>query len=189
MGKKKRAVILQGSPRKKGNTAIALGRLEDALEAAGYRLVRHELYRLDFRGCVHCDHCKSRERRPACKLKDDLTEVLDDAHRAALVVVASPVYCWKVSGSASTALDRFYCFFKNSGQSLLAGKQLAGVFTAGGDANDGLDLCQEMLKRLAAFGQARYAGSLVAAGCRTPAETRQRRELVRQARALVQGLG
>ncbi|HOX44135.1 MAG TPA: flavodoxin family protein [Myxococcota bacterium] len=184
MGKKLKVVLLNGSPRRKGNTATALGWVEQALEEQGAKLRRHELHWLAFRGCLHCDSCKRRDEAPACKLRDDLREVLDDVVWADALVVASPVYCWKVSGPTAAALDRFYCFFKESGRSLIEGKQVAGVFTAGGDKRDGLDLCVEMLKRLSAYGRAAYRGSLAGVRCDEPAQTRERKDLQRQARAL-----
>lgn len=188
MGKKRKVVLLNGSPRKKGNTATALGWVEQALEEQGAKLRRHDLHKLDFRGCVHCDSCKAHDEAPACKLKDDLSEVLDDVVWADAVVVASPVYCWKVSGPTAAALDRFYCFFKDSGRSLIEGKQVAGVFTAGGEENDGLDLCVEMLKRLCAYGRAAYRGSLAGVRCEEPPQTRKRKDLERQAQALAKKL-
>jgi len=43
-----------------------------------------------------------------------------------------------------------------------------------------------MLKRLCAFGRAEYRGSLAGVHCGEPKETRKRKELRRQARALAE---
>ncbi|NMB76248.1 MAG: flavodoxin family protein [Myxococcales bacterium] len=181
------AVFLFGSPRKSGNTAAACALLERAL-AKRFRVRRHDLYRMDFRGCAHCDGCKKDERGPACRLRDEFRPVLDEIAAARVIVVASPVYCWSVSGCMSAALDRLYCCFKASGKSLLAKKKFLGVFTAGGDAFDGMDLCVAMLQRLCQYGQAEYCGTLAAVECATPKDVARRKELARAARGFVHAL-
>lgn len=181
------AVVLFGSPRKAGNTAAASALVERAL-AQRFRVRRHDLYRMDFRGCAHCDGCKQDDRGPACRLRDDFATALADIAGARVVVVASPVYCWSVSGCMSAALDRLYCCFKDSGKSLLAGKKFLGVFSAGGDAFDGMDLCVSMLQRLCQYGKADYCGTLAAVECERPRDVARRQELARAARRLVHAL-
>lgn len=181
------AVVLFGSPRPSGNTAAACALLERAL-ARRFRIQRYDLYRMDFRGCAHCDGCKRDDRGPACRLRDDFGPALEAIAAARVVVVASPVYCWSVSGCTSAALDRLYCCFKDSGASLLAGKKFLGVFTAGGDAFDGMDLCVAMLQRLCQYGQAEYSGTLAVPECETPADIARRKELARAARGLAHGV-
>ena len=186
--KAQRIAILNGSPRPRGNTAVALGFLTQELERGKPILSKHDLYRLRYRGCAHCDLCKAREDEPGCALKDDFQKALADIVRSDVVLVASPVYCWSVSGCLSAALDRFYCLFKESGKSLMQGKRIAGVFTAGGDAFDGMDLCVAMMKKLSAYAGAEYVGTLAAAGCATPEQTAKRADLKRAARALARSL-
>ncbi len=176
-------VILNGSPRSRGNTAVVLEWLERELSRRGFSPVRYDLYRMRFSGCAHCDSCKKVSRRPGCRLKDDFTPVLDRIARARGLVLASPVYCWSVSGCASAALDRFYSLFKD-GPGLMRGKKVAGVFTAGGDAFDGMDLCVEMLRRICEYGEAEYLGTLAGVNCDTPASVRKRPDLRRQAAQL-----
>jgi multimeric flavodoxin WrbA len=176
-------VILNGSPRVRGNSAVVVGWLERELQKRGLTPVRHDLYRLRFAGCAHCDSCKKVPRRPGCRLKDDFAPVLDRIAKAPGIVVASPVYCWSVSGCTSAALDRFYSLFKDE-RSLIAGKKVAGVFTAGGDAFDGMDLCVDMLRRICEYGEAEYVGTLAGVSCDTPGSTRKRSDLRRQAASL-----
>ena len=184
---KQSAVILAGSPRKKGNTSVLIDWLEDALRKENWEIKKHDLYGMSIRGCSACQACKRVIDQPGCYIKDDFTSVLDQIAHAELVVIASPVYCWSVSGCESAALDRFYCFFKND-KSLIEGKKIVGVFTGGGTAFDGIDLCVEMLKRLCEFGKADYAGSLTAANATSPENMFKREDLKQAAADLVKGL-
>ena len=180
-------VLLNGSPRRKGNTAAVISAVETEAKAAGIPIKRYDLWKMKYRGCAHCDSCMKKTDRPGCKLKDDLSKVLKAIHKAPGVMLASPVYCWAVSGSLSTALDRFYCFFKAQG-SLLQGKKLAALYTAGGAPEDGADLCIAMSERLGQFGGMDNRGNLVLANCGTPRETAKRDDLKEQAATLIKNL-
>lgn len=174
---KKSVTILNGSPRKQGNTAVLIHWLKESLAEQKWDVVEYDLYGMNFRGCMHCDRCRVGEVIVhGCVMKDDFEVVLDQLIDADLIVIASPVYCWSVSGCMSAALDRFYAFFKEEG-SLIKGKKIVGLFTAGSDEFDGIDLNVEMLKRVSDFGQAIYEGTICATFCSTPEELRARNEL------------
>ncbi|MBI5525100.1 MAG: flavodoxin family protein [Deltaproteobacteria bacterium] len=177
MKKGKTALVLNGSPRAKGNTAVVTQWFENALRRNGWAVTRFELHRLSYKGCAHCSTtCKKTSDRPGCALDDHLTPVLDEIAAARLIAIASPIYCWSVSGCTKAALDRFYCLFKNNG-SLADGKKMVGLFTAGGDAFAGADLAVEMLKRIAEYGKAECAGTIAATGCDSPADLRRRKDI------------
>lgn len=176
----KKAVILNGSPRRHGNTAALLEQLEKALHSNSWQTARHNLYTLNFKGCSHCDACQKVLDKPGCILNDDLKEILDAIAdiETKLIVIASPIYCWSVSGCASAALDRFYALMKGgSEKSLIAGKKIIGAFTSGGSVFDGMDLCASMLRQLCAFGGTEFAGVIAAPHCTTPQELLTRRTL------------
>ena len=174
----KTVIIFQGSPRKKGNTAVVTQWLEEALESQGWKIKTYPLYNMKFRGCSHCDACKKVHDKPGCILKDDLETALNTIPKADILIIASPVYCWSVSGCASAFMDRLYSFIKPEG-SLLANKKMIGLFTAGGDAFDGIDLCVEMLKRFCEYTKVTYVDTIAAANCTTPRELLKNKTLKR----------
>lgn len=175
----KKAIILNGTPRlKKGNTIVLVNWANELLKQAGWHVEQHDLYKMDFRGCTHCDMCKKIIDKPGCILNDDFNAVLQGLTDADLIVVASPVYCWSVTGSMGSALDRFYALFKNN-ISLMQDKKLLGMFTSAGDAFEGMDLCVSMLKHLCKFGGAEYLDTIAATGCTTQKELLARTELKR----------
>ena len=183
----KSAVILAGSPRKKGNTSVLVDWLEEALKHEAWDIKKHDLYSMNIKGCSACQACKRVIDQPGCAIKDDFSPVLDQIAKAELIVIASPVYCWSVTGCESAAMDRFYAFFKND-KSLIEGKKMMGIFTGGGTVFDGVDLCVEMVKRLCEFGKADYAGSLVAGNATTPENMFKREDLKQAAAELIKNL-
>jgi multimeric flavodoxin WrbA len=160
-------LAIQGSPRRQGNTQAVLEVVLRAAQDAGAAVESIELCQMqDLTGCQECNACKKKADEPGCAIDDDLQDVLEKAIDSDLVVWATPVFCWAPSWLAKMAMDRFYCMFKyrKDGQidSLLEGRKMAAVITAGGSEDDGADLVAETCKRMAAFSKCEWLGSLVA---------------------------
>jgi multimeric flavodoxin WrbA len=101
-------VSLLGSPRKNGNSSTIAKRFCSTAEKFGAEVTTFVLNSLEFRGCQGCMLCKTELDR--CALKDDLTEVLDDVRETDILVLASPVYYWDVSGQLKCFLDRTFSY-------------------------------------------------------------------------------
>lgn len=106
-------VTINGSPRKRGNTATAAallaGRLQERL-GPGTRVKMVHLGGHDLRMCRGCRVCFDRgEER--CPLRDDLLKVKKTLDSADLVILAAPVYVEDVSGLLKNWLNRmaFVC--------------------------------------------------------------------------------
>lgn len=101
-------LAINGSPRKRWNTATLL---EKALEGAASRGAETELvhlYDIDFKGCVSCFACKTLGGASygRCVVKDGLKRVLDEVTRVDAVLVGSPVYLGSVTGETQSFLER-----------------------------------------------------------------------------------
>lgn len=169
----KTVLILNGSPRPNGNTSSLVKIVQESLIKSNWVVNHINLYPLNYKGCIHCDNCKKHPNTPSCILQDDLTTILDQIVASDLVIIASPVYCFDLSGCLSTALDRWYSFFKPGNKnkkylSLIADKKMAGIFTSGSNHFSGMDLCVEILKKLCLFANAKYIDTLSATYCDTP---------------------
>jgi|LAHS01.1.fsa_nt_gb multimeric flavodoxin WrbA len=91
---KKKALFINGSPRKNKNTAQLLLKAMEGAQAAGAQTEFINLYDVKYRGCMSCFACKLKGKNTGlCSYKDDLHEVLAKAVEADVLVVGSPVYC------------------------------------------------------------------------------------------------
>jgi len=99
------ALIINGSPRKNGNTAAAVAAVMAGLSAE-YRAEAIDIIDLEFKGCINCDSCK--RNGGTCVLPDDGAEFMNKVAAADLIVFGSPVYWWGISGQLKMALDKFY---------------------------------------------------------------------------------
>lgn len=101
---------IMGSPRKNGVTSrITRGFLEHA-EARGADIQAYYLNQMEFTGCQGCHSCKG--GLDACVLRDDLTPALEDLVESDILVLASPIYFWDVTGQFKCFFDRTWSLVK-----------------------------------------------------------------------------
>ena len=103
-----KVVAINGSPRKKWNTATLL---EKALQGAASQDAEIELvhlYDLDFKGCTSCFACKLKDGKSygRCAMDDGLTPLLNKIAAADAFVLGSPMYFGTVTGEMRSFMER-----------------------------------------------------------------------------------
>ncbi len=98
-------LLIDGSNRNGGNSAMALSALEQAL--ARHEVKKFTLRRSDCRFCLACDACQKKGEL-FCVQKDDITELLPFLSICDAVVIASPIYDHRVSSRVDLFLERLY---------------------------------------------------------------------------------
>jgi multimeric flavodoxin WrbA len=101
-------VSVLGSPRENSNSSTIANRFCTTAEKFGGEVQTFVLNNLEYRGCQGCMACKTKLDR--CILEDDLTEVLNAVRETDVLVLASPVYYWDVSGQLKCFLDRTFSY-------------------------------------------------------------------------------
>lgn len=103
----KKICILNGSPRPTGNTKELIKRFTKGAEAAGHEVTCFDLQKMDIHGCLGC--CKGgKDEACPCVQKDDMTQIYPAYRNADVVVLASPMYYWGISGQLKSAFDRLF---------------------------------------------------------------------------------
>lgn len=99
---------INGSPRKKWNTATLVSKALEGAAALGATTELFHLYDLDFKGCKSCFACKTRggSSYGKCVLNDDLSPVLEKIAAADALVIGSPIYFGTVTGETRSFLER-----------------------------------------------------------------------------------
>lgn len=59
--------------------------------------------------CLGCNTCQRNDGR--CVFKDDVSEILDKMMQADVIVLASPIYFYSITGQMKTLIDRSYAKF------------------------------------------------------------------------------
>ena len=130
-----RALAINGSPRKAWNTATLLQSALDGAASQGAQTELVHLYDLDFKGCVSCFACKTRNGKShgRCAAQDDLTPALRKTEGADAIILGSPIYFGTVSGMTKSFMERLtfpYLAYTDPPQSLFPRKiRTAVIYT------------------------------------------------------------
>ena len=103
--KKMKILVITGSPRRKGNSAILADNFIKGAEEAGHTVFRFDAAFKKVHPCTGCNHCGM---DGPCVFNDDFNEVRSNIIDADAVVFASPMYYFGLSAQIKTVIDRFY---------------------------------------------------------------------------------
>ena len=106
MAEKKILVIL-GSPRKNGNSAILARRIADGARDNGAKVKEIFLQNLKISGCKGCGVCQ-KKMNSTCVIKDDMLKIYPEMKKADAFIFATPVYWCSMSAQLKTFFDRSY---------------------------------------------------------------------------------
>lgn len=99
----KNIVILNGAGKKNGRTAALIKAFTDA--ASSNEIKEFYLQTMNIHGCIDCQGCKGKD---TCVQRDDMDQIYPAIREADVIVFASPVYWWDITGTLKTAIDRLY---------------------------------------------------------------------------------
>jgi multimeric flavodoxin WrbA len=102
----KNMLILKGSPREKGNSAVLADRAAAGAREAGARVESIYLHGLDIRACDACELCSD----GACVIEDDMQPLYPKLAAADAILLASPIYWFTLSAQLKLCIDRWYGF-------------------------------------------------------------------------------
>lgn len=100
-----KVLMLNGSPRKDGNTAIALRELENVFRESGVGVETVQLGAMDIHGCIACHYCYKNGK---CVFDDVVNTLAPKFEAADALVVASPVYYASANATLIACLDRLF---------------------------------------------------------------------------------
>lgn len=127
-----KVMAINGSPRKKWNTAQLLNKALEGAKSQGAETELVNLYDLDYKGCKSCFSCKTigNEIYGKCSIKDDLTPVLKRIKESQAIILGSPIYFGSTTGEMRSFMERLffpYLTYTNPPESLFMNKINAGI--------------------------------------------------------------
>ena len=99
-------LVINGSPRKNGNTEIMADVFIDTVQKNGHSAEKINLSETKVNPCIGCNYCKTHDGD--CVQKDGMTDIYTAMDHADMVVFASPIYAFGLSAQMVALLDRFY---------------------------------------------------------------------------------
>ena len=117
-----KVLMINGSPRQKGNTSTALEEIARQLEKHGIDSETVWIGNKPVRGCIACNTCKGKPG--ACVFDDDICNGISEKMNGAdALVVGSPVYWGQPNGAVLSIVQRM--LYSNG--AAFAGKPAAAV--------------------------------------------------------------
>ena len=117
-----KVLIINGSPRQKGNTSVALAEIAKTLKEEGIDSETVWIGNRPVRGCIACNRCG--DKPGACVFNDDICNEISAKYASAdALIVGSPVYYGQPNGALLSIIQR--SFYSNGAN--IAGKPAAAV--------------------------------------------------------------
>ncbi len=164
----KKVVVISSSPRKGGNSDTLCDEFVKGAIEGGNEAVKYFLEDIEFESCKACYNCKTPEMK--CFQEDGIGEILDSMMEADVIVYATPIYYYSMTGTLKMFFDRCYPIFNHlenkdyyiitavgssNGDALTGIRSFIGfsknpteksVFTVVGDAKSQKDLLKEVFE-------------------------------------------
>ena len=104
-------LILNGSPRPKGNTAAMVAAYAEGARETGHKVTVIDVCKKKIAGCLACEYCHTKGDGK-CVQQDDMQEVYPPLEEAEMIVLASPIYYHSFTGQLQCAINRIYALDK-----------------------------------------------------------------------------
>lgn len=123
-------LMINGSPRKDGNTTIAVNEMVKIFESENIEVEVVQVGTMDIRGCIACGSC---HKTGKCVFDDIVNTLHSKLAAADGVVIASPVYYASANGSLISLLDRLF-YSNRSDLTMKVGASIAVARRGGASA-------------------------------------------------------
>ena len=100
-----KVLMINGSPRKDGNTSVSLKELEKTFLEEGVEVETVQIGMQNVRGCIACGTCMEQGK---CVFDDVVNELAPKFEAADGLIVASPVYYASANATLIACLDRLF---------------------------------------------------------------------------------
>ncbi len=147
----KKAIAINGSPRKGGNTSFLIKEIFKELEKNNINTELIELGGHEIRGCTACYKCKENKNKKCIISKDIINECIEKMSQADIIILGSPVYFANVSSEMKAIIDRAglvgrandFLFKRKLGVAICCGRRAGCVTTV--DAMNHFFLANQMI--------------------------------------------
>lgn len=159
----KRVLILSSSPRKNGNSDTLCHNLMSGAKNSGNEVVEIFINDKNINYCKACAYCE--KHNGVCTIKDDMADIIKEIFASDVIVFASPVYFYSISGQLKTLIDRLVTAYR-----LITNKEVYYIFAAG-DKNPNFKIIELCMRGLVScFAGSKVMGMIQAGGVRKKGE-------------------
>lgn len=153
-------LIITGSGIKSGNTDRLSDAFMEGAREAGHHVEKVFMGNKMIQGCMGCGACQKENHQ--CAIKDDMQKIYPLFEACDMVVLASPLYFWSISGKLNSFIDRLYAVSK---EDKYPERNVALLMTAGDDRETTFDHAVQFYHVFAEALGWKDLGTCLAGGC------------------------
>ena len=128
-----KTLILNGSPRKNGDTASLVSIITQKI-TGNYRIL--DAYRCNISPCLDCRYCRQND---GCIIKDEMQEIYEYIQECDNILIASPLYFSELTGKLLDVGSRLQTYFSaryfRGEEPIKKSKKGAVILVGGGDGH------------------------------------------------------
>ena len=128
----KKIIILNGAARKNGSTQKLIHSFSNGAHSVGHHVQEFYLDGMNIHSCKGCLRA-GRDSKSPCVQKDDMEQIYSAFAECDVVVFASPLYFWTITGTLKTVADRLYAELECLGYEKFARESVLLMTADGGD--------------------------------------------------------
>lgn len=171
----KKVLIISSSLRNGSNSEILAKSAEKGAIDAGNEVEFISLKGKNINFCIGCLACQKTNK---CVQKDDMENLIGKVQNADVLIYATPIYYYEMSGQLKTFLDRCNPLYAQENKF----KDVYLITSSYDDAQNVADKAISGLKGwIECFEQSRFAGALVGGGIDAPKSAAKRQDLLQKA--------
>lgn len=160
----KNVLIISSSPRKNSNSEALAGEFARGAAGAGHNV---ETVTLRDKEISFCRGCMACHQLGKCVIKDDARDIADKMLLADVIVFATPVYYYSVSGQLKTMFDRANPLYSAD----YTFREVYLLATAADDADSAVEGAEKAVQGwVDCFERAKLCGTVFAGGVNEPGE-------------------
>jgi multimeric flavodoxin WrbA len=171
----KKVLIISTSLRNNANSEILAHETERGAKDAGHQV---EFVSLKDKEINFCKGCLACQKLGKCVINDDANEITSKMKEADIIVWATPIYYYEMTGQMKTLIDRANSLFA-------AGKNFSEVYVITTSADSSNGVIQTVLNGvngwIACFDGVKLSGYLEAGGLEGPNEAQNSKDLMQKA--------
>ena len=122
-----KVLLINGSPRKNGNTALALSEMEKVFHEEGVETELVHIGAMDIRGCMACGFCRKNGR---CVFNDVVNDLSKKFEQSDGLVIGAPVYYGSANATLMAAMQRMF-YSSSFDKTMKAGAAVASARRGG----------------------------------------------------------
>ena len=171
----KKVLIISSSLRANSNSEILADSFMKGAHEAGHEVEKISLIGVKLGFCIGCLKCQKTQR---CVIRDDADDIVQKMKKVDVIVFATPIYYYEMSGQMKTLLDRANPLFTSD-------YRFRDVFllaSAAENEDSAVDGALHGLEGwIRCFEKSRLAGVVRGVGVTDPSEIKVRPEILEQA--------